>query len=390
MSRFDFQISDHMREERLRREDLFTKLFAGEPVPHIPIEIKVHAPKYKAREYYFDRGKQLEDFLNSALATWELKRNDLIPSIFPDIGCSCIATIFGAEYYFGKSEDQTAGIKEPPIKVLEEWAKDAAVPDVLESEWIREGLERTKEYAEAGKGFIPVTGLDAAGGPNVAADLLGVQNLLMAMVLEKEALHKLLSVIQEVYLALIEKQIEAADGQQNMSTIDFYPGWCPPGYKGHCSDDISAMFGPEIYEEFSAPYHDIIFRKYGAGGLHNCGPNPCHEAYVNAGITPRYIDLSEVYSARDLPDMKKAFKKKAFIRWGSEDTDVDVIERKFRGYMELLAPDVMLVPAYVVPTKELGDEIYERLYPIAVEYAKRVDFGFESGLAKLPDGAWAG
>ena len=391
-----FQITDWMREERLRREALFEGLFGGKPIPHIPIEIKVSAPKHRARDYYFDFSAQFEDAMSSAVATWGMKRNDLIPSLFPDVGCSCLATVFGARYYFGESEDQTAGVKDPPIKDLAGWAAKAGssdtpgIPDIMESEWIREGLRRTREFAEAGDGFLPVTGLDAAGGVNVAADLLGVQNLLMAMVMEKEALHRLLAVIQETYIALIEKEIEAAGGLDNMTCTDFYPGWSPPGYKGHCSDDISAMFGPDFYDEFSAPYHAMVYRKYGRGGLHNCGPNPCHEAYVAHEASPRYLDLAEKYSERDLPKLKKSLKGKAFIRWGSEDREIGLIEKRFRGYMELLAPDVMLVPAYTVTTQEEGDELYDRLYPIAVEYAGRMEFGFGAGPEKLPDGAWAG
>ena len=377
--RFGFKITDHKREERRRREDLFIDLFNGKPIPHIPIEIKVFSPEYKAREYYFSREKQFEDFMASARLTWDMKANDLIPSLFPDVGCSCLATAFGAEYYFGENENQTAGVKEPPIKDLSAWASKAETPDILASEWIREGLERMSEYAEAGQGFIPVTGLDAAGGLNVAADLLGVQNTLLAMVFEKEAVHKLLSAIQQTYLDLIEKEVEAVGGLDNMSCVDFYPGWCPAGFKGHCSDDISAMFGPDMYDEFSTPYHAMIFKKYGAGGLHNCGPNPCHEAYVAGEYAPRYLDLAESYSEADLPALKKSLKRKAFIRWGSEDTDIDLIEKRFRGYMELLAPDLILVPAYVMPSVEAADALYERLYPISVEYAKRIDFGFDNG-----------
>ena len=368
-----------MREERARREELYNNLFVGRPVSHIPIDIKVNAPKYKVREYYHDHSKQLEDGMRSALATWGLKSNDLIPSLFPDVGCSCMATIFEAEYYFGNSENQTAGIKEPPIKNITEWAANAKNPDILSSEWIREGLARIKEFAEAGQGFIPVTGLDAAGGANVAADLLGVQSLLEAMVFEKEAIHLLLNIIQKAYLDLIEKEITAAGGLDNMTCVDFYPGWSPKGFKGHCSDDISAMIGPGMYEEFSAPYHAVIYKEYGAGGLHNCGPNPCHESYVAHELSPRYLDLAESYSVCDLPKFKKSLKKKAFIRWGSENTDINIIEKKFRGYMELLTPDLILTPAYTVRTVEEGDALYERLYPIAVEYANRMDFGFENG-----------
>ena len=75
----------------------------------------------------------------------------------------------------------------------------------------------------------------------------------------------------------------------------------PEGWKGHVSDDVSAGFGPEVYAEFSAPYHARIFAEFGAGGLHNCGPNPCHEAYVAHPTSPRSLDLADAYSHDDLP-----------------------------------------------------------------------------------------
>ena len=57
--------------------------------------------------------------------------------------------------------------------------------------------------------------------------------------------------------------------------------WFPEGRKGHVSDDISANISPAMYDRFSRPFHDLVFQRYGGGGLHNCGPNPCLAGYLS-------------------------------------------------------------------------------------------------------------
>ena len=123
-----------------------------------------------------------------------------------------------------------------------------------------------------------------AGGINVAADLLGVTETLLAIKTAPEALHRLLDNIQDLYARTIRAGIEAAGGEEFITTTDYPDIWFPEGCKGHASDDICANFGPATYAEFSAPYHARIFEEFGRGGLHNCGPNPCHAAYVAASL----------------------------------------------------------------------------------------------------------
>ena len=376
-----FKSENWMEDELKRRKQLITDLFLGNPLSHIPVEIKVINPKYTTWEYYEDREKQLEDSMESARLTWSMKdKNDLIPALTMDVGCSIIATAFGAEYYFGENSAQTAGVKTPPISDPIKQIPDLEVPDILNSEWIKEGLKRIQMFVEAGDGILPVNCMDAAGGLNVAADLIGLNDLMLLMATEPELIHKLQTVIQKTYLNLIDMEVEVAGGLDNLVNTDFLYNWTPPGFKGHGSDDVSAMIGPEMYNTFCGPYHDMVFEKYGCGGLHNCGPNPCAEAYVSQKFSPRYIDLMERFSTADLPKLKHIFKKKAFIQWGfygSEEKNVKEYAEQFRGYMELLAPDVILVPTYEVGSVEEGLELYEAIYPIAVEYAQRMDFGFE-------------
>ncbi len=372
-----FIAENWMKEEMERRKKLFTDLFDGRSVSHLPVEVRVRKDRYTVREQYFDREKQLEDALESVRQTWKLReKTDAIPSLFPDVGCSGLANAFGADYFFNEDDNQTPGIKNHPLERLEEWLQEGKTPKVEDSLWLNEGLSRMALFAEAGDGFVPVCGLDAAGGLNVASDVMGLPQLLIAMTEEPEHVHKLLDLIQELYIELIQKEICAAGGLENMTTTDFYPGWAPMAYKGHCSDDISAMISPAMYLEFSAPYHAKIYRKYGGGGLHNCGPNPCHREYFAHRYAPRYLDLSEKYSTDDLKALKDSMRGKAFLRWISEMQDIEEIEACYRKYMGLLAPDVMLVPMYTVSTAEEGIVLYERLRPLAEEYADRMNFGW--------------
>ncbi|MCX7427162.1 MAG: hypothetical protein NTW96_16240 [Planctomycetia bacterium] len=264
------------RDEIERRKQLVRDLWAGKPLEHVPVYITVEdpKPKYTIREQFHDADKQLEAALTVVDLTWRLvPEGDLVPAMRPDVGCSCLATAFGAELFWGDDPNQTCGVKTPPLGDVAE-AFDLAVPPP-DAGQLAEGTDRVRRFAEAGEGLVGVSLLDMAGGLNVACDLVSGDKLYLAMHQEPDALLCLLEKIQELFLAAIERQIEAAGGQQFITTTDFPDYWFPEGRKGHVSDDISANISPAMYERFSRPFHDMVFRRYGGGGLHNCGPNPC-------------------------------------------------------------------------------------------------------------------
>ncbi|MCC6446761.1 MAG: hypothetical protein IT210_25330 [Armatimonadetes bacterium] len=367
-----------MRDELERRKDLYRRLWAGKPLERIPLDVRVRVNPsgYNTREMFVEADKQLEVELASAMAIWEAApSSDTVPAMRPDVGCSCLASAFGAEYYWGESVHQTPGLKAKVIHDLEKEADSVPVPDPYRDGWLPEGLRRIRRFAEAGDGFVPVSLLDAAGGVNVAADLLGVTELMTAFYTAPEALHVLLEKIQWLYAETIRAGIEAAGGEENIATTDFPDTWFPEGYKGHVSDDICAMFGPDIYAEFSAPYHALIFKEFGCGGLHNCGPNPCHAAYVAHKYSPRNIDLAYRYSRDDLPKFKASLRKKAFIylSWDSAQGPVEW----FKGIMNLMAPDVIVVPIFAFGPGAEAEESCRKLRPVAEEYARRMDWGWE-------------
>lgn len=368
-----------MRDELERRKALYRDLFAGRPLERLPVDVRVTVPtNHSTRDQFQDGEKQLEVALANALATWEhAPSSDCIPAMRPDVGCSCLASAFGAEYFWGDSVHQTPGIKDKILTVdgLAEQVAALPTPDPLRDGWLPEGLRRIRRFAEAGEGFIPVSLLDAAGGVNVAADLLGVTELMMAFYDQPEAVHALLDRIQPLYAATIRAGIEAAGGEANITTTDFEDVWYPEGWKGHVSDDISANFSPEMYAEFSAPYHARIFKEFGCGGLHNCGPNPCHAAYVAHPLSPRSLDLSDQYSHGDLPRFKESLKRKAFIHlfYCGGKTPKDW----YRDVMEQMAPDVIVVPVFCVSPKDDPEALIRELHVVATEYARRMEWGWE-------------
>ena len=62
-----------MHDELLRRKDLIRRLWAGEAVEHIPIDVRVRVNPsgYTTRDLFMDGEKQLEVELASALASWD-------------------------------------------------------------------------------------------------------------------------------------------------------------------------------------------------------------------------------------------------------------------------------------------------------------------------------
>lgn len=375
-----FHPEDWMKEETERRKELWRALWRGDAVDHIPIDLRVVPPAIHPMRSQISNGDlQLEVAMETVQESWKLRtRSDWIPAMRPDVGCSCLATAFGASYYWGESPHQTPGIKAPIIRDIESEIESIPEPEIEASEWLLEGINRIRLFADSSEGFIPVSLLDAAGALNVAADLLGVTELLISLHTAPEAVHRLLGMIQRLFVSTIEAGISAAGGEQHITTTDFPDFWFPEGRKGHVSDDISANFGPETYDRFSAPYHAQILQRFGAGGLHNCGPNPCHRAYVEQKVAPRAIDLSDAYSHDDLPLFHESLSGRGFIYLSFDNSLAP--ERQpvdwYRTIMLRYAPDLIVVPVFYAQSVSEGAELFNQLRPIAKEYASRMRWGW--------------
>lgn len=371
------------RDEIERRKQLTRDLWAGRPVDHLPVYVTVENPRpaYTVREQFQDAEKQLSEALTVVHLTWEhVPQSDWVPAMRPDVGCCPLATAFGAELFWGDDPNQTCGVRNPPLADVEQ-AYDLVVPPP-DAGQLAEGIDRVRRFAEAGEGLLSVSLLDMAGGLNVAGDLIGGDRLYLAMYEQPEALECLLGKIQQLFLATIALQIEAAGGEEFISTTDFPDYWFPEGRKGHVSDDISANISPAMYDRFSRPFHDMVFRRYGGGGIHNCGPNPCLAGYLSHRPAPRAIDLSYEYSAADLPVIKRLCRRKAFVYLGEFPRNPEAAIETYGRIMESMSPDVIVIPHVIVRPDQDPAGLYRRMRRIAVEYAKRMEWGWEESNAE--------
>lgn len=368
---------DFDADEIGRRKQLIRDLWSGKPIDHVPVLMSVANPssRHSVREQFQDGDKQLEEALAAAGLTWqEIPDSDTVPAMRPDVGCSCLATAFGSELYWGDDPNQTCGVRRPVLDDVEE-AFQLDVPDP-DGGQLAEGTERVRRFAEAGDGMVSVSLLDMAGGLNVACDLLGGEAMYVAMRQNPQALQCLLGKIQQLFLAAIALQTEAAGGQDGITTTDFPDYWFPEGRKGHVSDDMSASMSLELYRQFSLPYHDLVFEVHGGGGLHNCGPNPCLEGYLEHSPPPRAIDLSYRYSQVDLPAIKRCCGQRALVYMGEFPSRPREAVETYRRVMEMMAPDVVVIPVLTVSLEDRPAEVYAAMRAVSDEYARRMDWGW--------------
>jgi len=362
-------------DEVERRRQRIRDVWDYRPVDHIPVHmvVPVNPHGYTVREHFLDGDKQLRLELAKVKASWQMvPEGDYIPGMRPDIGCSGLATAFGAEVHWADDPNQTCWIKAPIIKSLDGLEK-LRRPDITRDGLVPEGLRRLEFFVETTEGRIPVSGLDLAGGLNVALDLMGAELLFRAMREAPEALHRALDLINDVWMEIIEASIQAAGGINNLTTTDFPDLWFPEGKKGHTSDDVSAMMKAEWFVEFSRPHQSRIYQRFGPGGLHNCGPHPALEHYLDHDPPITAVDVAHAYSAADLPRFKKAFAGRGIIYLefglrGQQAVDA------WRRVMELMTPDVVVIPIISVLPPEDPPALHARFLEIAKEYARRMNW----------------
>ena len=102
------------RDEIARRKQLTRDLWQGRPVDHIPVFITVEnpQPQYTIRQQFQNADMQLEEALTVVNLTWKhVPHGDMVPAMRPDVGCSPLATAFGAELFWGDDPNQTCGVK---------------------------------------------------------------------------------------------------------------------------------------------------------------------------------------------------------------------------------------------------------------------------------------
>jgi hypothetical protein len=367
-------LSPAMADEIERRKENIRRIWDYRRVDHIPIMLRVESNPwgYSTREHFLDSDKQFQLEFEKVKLSLEMVPDDYIPAMRPDVGCVVIESALGGEVVFGDSLEQTCTIREPLLKRPED-AYGLKRPDPHRDGLVPEGLKRIKRFVERTDGQVYVSCLDMGGAMNVAFTLLGSERCLLAMYEAPEALEYLAGFITDVFVAFAEACVEAAGGIEHVTCTDFPYWWHPEGRKGHCSDDISAMYSPECFNRFSKPFNNRIFKRFGGGMMHNCGPNPCAGEYLWHDPRIHAVDLAYSFSKNDMPAFKEAFKGEGVIYLEFTDTPEANLQ-EYRRVMEALAPDVIAIPCLTCGPTDDVHGIYGGFLEVSKEYAARMNW----------------
>ncbi|NJD02667.1 MAG: hypothetical protein FIA99_08745 [Ruminiclostridium sp.] len=372
----DFELPVKEIEKRKQR---IRDVWEYKKVDHIPFMITINSNRYgyTMHDEIFSKEKQLQLRLASIKRTLELVPDDYIPSMFVNMGCVGIENAYGMEIYYGESPDQTPGVKKYLFDNMEDIYSLKHI-DPYKDGIIPEFLERVRYFAEQTRFLIPVSCLDMNGPMAIAMDIIGSENLLLGMYTNPEDIQYLLNFVTEDIIAVTEACIKAAGGINNITSTDFVSEWFPEGKKGHVSDDVCAMYNPELFKKFSIPVNNRIYRKYGPGTLHNCGPNPCAEYYLDHEPIISGADLCFKYSKDDLYKFKKPFQGRGILYLGLEYSSHEETLNDYRFIIDSLAPDVIAIPSLILDEKCIDsgkcdvNRLYHELRSMSEIYAKRV------------------
>ena len=343
MMHFDLDHNEIERRKQLRRD-----LWDYKPVDHIPVILWL-TPScgYTLREQRESTEVQFKVNVETIWRSLRLIPDDYIPFAFVTQGYMTIATMFGMQPYWSDDPNQPPGTGGCIVDDLEQ-VYDLRRPSMADG-IMPDNLRRLRYHAQNLPPDVYITGIDNGGPLNTCKDLLDTNLLYTGFYDNPPAMHHLLDLVTGVQLELFYALIEAVGDINRMTTLDFDPIWAPEKYKSFVSDDICATLGPDIFREFAIPYNNCLYRPWGSGLLHNCGPNPCKHLYLDHDPPIKGLNCSYRHSHQEFPEFREIF-----AGWGLIEAMFDFGEKPeeilagFRFMMESLAPDTVGIPVCII------------------------------------------
>jgi len=384
---FDIPTKEIERRKQVIRDIWNYKL---DNIDHIPIQLIPipNSKDYTLKERYTDKKKQLEVQVEKIKAGLQLMPDDYIPTLKPDLGYVVTQSVFGMKPTYSGDGNQPPYVKKEPPKITEiDQIYKLKMPDPYQDGLMPEGLERIRYLMEETGYLFSCSLLDMGGSMDIAYELMETELFFTIMYDAPEAMEYFVNFLADVSIALRDACIEAAGGIENVTTTEWDEKWCPEGKRGYVSNDLIPDYSPKFFEKFALPANNKIFKEYGGGLLHNCGPHPAVEYYLKHepriwGFTGDCWDLDE----KTLEKIKVLFDHRAILYVEMRLAEsIDSVVEDYRHLMEALAPNVIAIPwMWIGPSASLYSSpsfidvyrdtpiIYNKLLKVAKEYADRM------------------
>jgi len=361
---------DHDMVER--RKQFQRDLWDYKPVDHIPVFIWPNWMfGYTPRQWTEDGDIQFEVNVRTIERALRVIPDDYIPFARIWWGYMTIATMFGLKVHWADDPTQPPGPAGHLIHDIEQ-IYQLKRPD-MSAGLMPENVRRLRMHAEQLPPDVYLTGADLGGPLNTCKDLLDTNLFYTAFYDHPESLHFLLNLATDLQFDLHRTVVEAVGGLERLTSLEFDPGWAPEKYKGYVSDDVCATIKPKLFKEFGIPYNNRLLQPWGCGLMHNCGPNPCMELYLDHNPKLKGLNLSYKYSYKDFSALREIF-----AGWGimhimlDNELTAEAMLASFRYTMETLAPDVIGIPMCFVDDTWHDEDVkalYWDMRKIADEYA---------------------
>ena len=119
------------------------------------------------------------------------------------------------------------------------------------------------------------------------------------------------------------------------------------------------------------------------GRIHNCGPHPALDLYLDHSPPINGINCSYRYTRDELAKIKKAFKGRGIVEFMFDNGEsIDEISRGYEEIANALAPDVIGIPMVWFGDGHTDSDItetYERLHNIGTGYAESMNWKNTTG-----------
>ncbi len=369
-------ISDIDHNEIEHRKETVRRTWEYKKVDHIPIGIWLDdMSRYSLREQCENGEIQFKVKVGCINKCLRNLPDDYIPYAMLWPGYMTIGTMFGIPVHWSDDPNQAPGLVEHPIKNMSQ-AYDIRMPDPKHDGLMPHNLKWLKYFSDHLPDDVYLTGIDLGGPINTIKDLLDTNLLYTAFYDSPEAFHYLLDKVTDLQIRCYDEIIKAVGGINRLTCIDFDPFWAPEGEKGFVSDDVCATYGPEIFEEFSMPYNNRIFRKFGGGRLHNCGPNPSLHLYLDHDPEITGLNCAFRYTKDEAENIKRYFNGRGIVEFNFDNCEsFSEIVSGYEELVNILAPDVIAIPLLFLDDSwsdsDLTD-IYMELRNISERYAKEI------------------
>jgi len=278
-------------------------------------------PNYTYGDIIRDPDKLIEQAIARINAQTEsFPDTDYLPYLgMAHLGEGVVASMFGAEQYVvednppfteGRVMRNIYDLKNLPRKIDPE--KDGWGPKIKEV---------CEKFLDAVQGEVPVIVSDHQSPYGSATKICNNEELMLAMYDEPEMVHEFFDIVTTA----IEDTIDAMEkwcGITGLAKNEAVP--TPGGDNGLIIwDDYISVITPELHKEFCAPYNIRLYKKYGAGHLHTCGPY--FPGYIDACLNckPLSMDFAIMRgfsrSKEDMKEFRRITKEAGIILTGGPD-----------------------------------------------------------------------